>query len=215
MCTRIIVALVLVLICAVAPAHAFTMTFNESGGCSATDGTATVNCSVTTTQTDPTGLVSKALIFTLPTGLVGTDGCTAQPCAPGSTGVFPGQISIFEDGTTTLSDGLRFVTSTGCFASQAECGALATELIFYSFDSNGALADVGNVASFACSGTSCGTRPENANGTFQFISSTGLNTYNGTSAAVPLPAALPLFATGLGALGLLGWRRKRKAQAGA
>jgi len=29
---------------------------------------------------------------------------------------------------------------------------------------------------------------------------------------VPLPAALPLFATGLGALGLLGWRRKRKIQ---
>jgi hypothetical protein len=29
----------------------------------------------------------------------------------------------------------------------------------------------------------------------------------------PLPATLPLFATGLGALGLLGWRRKRKAQA--
>ena len=31
----------------------------------------------------------------------------------------------------------------------------------------------------------------------------------------PLPAALPLFATGLGALGLLGWGRKRKAQATA
>jgi len=31
----------------------------------------------------------------------------------------------------------------------------------------------------------------------------------------PLPAALPLFASGLGALGLLGWRRKRKAQATA
>lgn len=29
----------------------------------------------------------------------------------------------------------------------------------------------------------------------------------------PLPAALPLFATGLGALGLLGWRRSRKAAA--
>ena len=26
----------------------------------------------------------------------------------------------------------------------------------------------------------------------------------------PLPAALPLFATGIGAMGLLGWRRKRK-----
>ena len=35
----------------------------------------------------------------------------------------------------------------------------------------------------------------------------------GTATATPLPAALPLFATGLGALGLLGWRRKRKAQA--
>jgi hypothetical protein len=32
-------------------------------------------------------------------------------------------------------------------------------------------------------------------------------------AVTPLPAALPLFATGLGGLGLLGWRRKRKAAA--
>ncbi len=31
-----------------------------------------------------------------------------------------------------------------------------------------------------------------------------------TVASTPLPAALPLFASGLGALGLLGWRRKRK-----
>ena len=34
-----------------------------------------------------------------------------------------------------------------------------------------------------------------------------------TDNTTPLPAALPLFATGLGALGLLGWRRKRKALA--
>ena len=34
--------------------------------------------------------------------------------------------------------------------------------------------------------------------------------YSGPS-AVPLPAALPHFASGLAGLGLLGWRRKRKA----
>jgi len=33
----------------------------------------------------------------------------------------------------------------------------------------------------------------------------------GATAATPIPATLPLFATGLGALGLLGWRRKKKA----
>jgi len=35
------------------------------------------------------------------------------------------------------------------------------------------------------------------------------------AAETPLPAALPLFASGLGALGLFGWCRKKKAQAAA
>jgi hypothetical protein len=34
-----------------------------------------------------------------------------------------------------------------------------------------------------------------------------------TASTTPLPAALPMFASGLGALGFLGWRRKRKAAA--
>jgi hypothetical protein len=48
------------------------------------------------------------------------------------------------------------------------------------------------------------------------LSSTGFSfefanlTVSDPPTATPLPAALPLFATGLGALGLLGWRRKRK-----
>jgi hypothetical protein len=32
-----------------------------------------------------------------------------------------------------------------------------------------------------------------------------------STSTTPLPTALPLFATGLGALGLLGWRSMRKA----
>ena len=37
----------------------------------------------------------------------------------------------------------------------------------------------------------------------------------GGAGETPLPAALPLFASGLGALGLIGWRKKRKAQLAA
>jgi hypothetical protein len=33
----------------------------------------------------------------------------------------------------------------------------------------------------------------------------------GVVVPTPLPAALPLFATGLGVLGLVGWRSKRRA----
>ncbi len=39
------------------------------------------------------------------------------------------------------------------------------------------------------------------------------NTTISLVSATPLPAALPLFAGGLGAMGLLGWRRKRKVGA--
>lgn len=37
--------------------------------------------------------------------------------------------------------------------------------------------------------------------------------FGSTVAPVPIPAALPLFAAGLGAMGVFGWRRKRKAAA--
>ena len=41
----------------------------------------------------------------------------------------------------------------------------------------------------------------------------GAISYVSLSAVVPLPAALPLFATALGGLGFVGWRRRRKAAA--
>jgi len=50
------------------------------------------------------------------------------------------------------------------------------------------------------------------NDSYSILNSTGDFTISAVS-ATPLPAALPLFATGLGAMGLLGWRRKRKSAA--
>src|SRR5262249_27334688 len=38
------------------------------------------------------------------------------------------------------------------------------------------------------------------------------NLSSGSLTPVQVPAGLPLFPTGLGSLGLLGWRRKRKAR---
>jgi hypothetical protein len=53
-----------------------------------------------------------------------------------------------------------------------------------------------------------------AGGDLQFTSSDSLS-FTASVSTTPLPATLPLFATGLGGLSLLGWRRKRKAQAAA
>ena len=55
---------------------------------------------------------------------------------------------------------------------------------------------------------------EGVNG-IDLFTSLPTDSYSGTWTEVttPLPATLPLFATGLGAIGLLGWRRKKKAAA--
>src|SRR5437588_7908019 len=61
------------------------------------------------------------------------------------------------------------------------------------------------VVTLALSGVTAATTITGA--TFSF--GTGPDTFiTGTPSAIPLPAAFPLFATGLGGLGLLAWRRK-------
>jgi hypothetical protein len=65
-----------------------------------------------------------------------------------------------------------------------------------------------DLVTFAVSGGNIGSvvLTDNVSAAFEFG-------FDPSPAATPLPGALPLFATGLGALGLLGWRRKRRAQA--
>jgi hypothetical protein len=65
----------------------------------------------------------------------------------------------------------------------------------------------------------CGRHPETGNSGVNFFGTSyytqfrvgQLETF--TVETVPIPAALPLFATGLGVMGWLGWRSKRKAKA--
>ena len=170
---------------AAAPASAFTMTFDELGNCSSDVGT----CS-SFVGPDPSGLVTNqnVLIFRLPSL------------------TFSGQVDILDPSSITISDRLRWVPSaTGNFL-QCLSSACADEMIFYSLDSTGAPADVG-LRNFVAAVESTS---ENPDGSFRWdVPPPGVNHYIGVP-NVPLPAALPLFATGLGALGLLGWRRKRK-----
>jgi hypothetical protein len=53
--------------------------------------------------------------------------------------------------------------------------------------------------------------PLDLSGQYQMFFSDGVG--NGANGVTPIPAALPLFATGLGALGLLAWRSRRKVLA--
>jgi hypothetical protein len=171
-----------------APASAFTMTLDELGNCSF-DG---VPCSSGSSvlEYDPTGKVMppvKVWVFTLPSLVYTTD------------------INIYEPDGVTLSDHLRTIDPSGsnlsCTLASGK-SPCANQMIYYSLD------DLGGQP-FPTT-TKVGTN-ENADGSWVFSSGAPLyNVYYGVS-DVPLPAALPLFASGLVGLGLLGWRRKRKA----
>lgn len=71
------------------------------------------------------------------------------------------------------------------------------------------LSDNGGLITFSALSTNGDVTDTGGNGVNLLVYAGGLP----TPATVPLPGALPLFATGLGALGLLGWRKRRKSAA--
>jgi hypothetical protein len=121
----------------------------------------------------------------------------------------PQFVFIFDPGVSPVS------TSTPSDKVQLENQnngiSITPFLVFSSYDSLGDKADVGAFpgSSFSCAAPNQCIN-ENVDGTFNFFTADA--SFHGTS-ATPLPAALPLFATGLAGLGLLSRRRKRKVKA--
>ena len=139
-------------------------------------------------------------------------GCTGFAYTTDPSGTFSGKVLIYNldanvgSGAVNIQDSNGTVSDTINFFSPSITAN--SEIIFYSYDNDGLKADVGTTVLFP--GIFVGAI-EDATGHFTFNPGAGIF-YNGVSGvSVPLPATLPLFATGLGALGLLGWRRKKAA----
>ena len=150
------------------------------------------------------------------TCLVENAGCTVTSEQGGGTGIptfgasaFPVNINIYDDAAKTmLSDTFSLSvqdfsgiggtpnTVVATFISEAVSALSGGTVI--SLLETGAIQDLGTMTFVDASGAPIDALQ------YQFVSN---------ELATPLPAALPLFATGLGGLGLLGWRKKRKAAA--
>jgi PEP-CTERM motif len=80
-------------------------------------------------------------------------------------------------------------------------------MIFYSFDSNGAPADVGPLSVSATTAFAI----ENANGSFHFVvPPPGTNIYDGVSSAVPEPSTWAMMLLGFAGLGFAFRHSRRK-----
>jgi hypothetical protein len=172
------------------PASAFTLTFDEFGNCSSSVG----SCS-STVAPDPSVnplTAGNVLIYTLPSL------------------TFSGNVNILDPDGVTISDRLRFIdpagSSTACLSGSGT--ACANRMIFYSFDSNGAPADVGPLSVSATTAFAI----ENANGSFHFVvPPPGTNIYDGVSTgAVPEPSTWAMMLIGFAGLGFAFRQSRRK-----
>jgi hypothetical protein len=158
-------------------------------------------------------------------------------CGIGSTisGTSPGQafeLSIIADNgsssvfnqTWSLSDYISASLNIGPYTATFDSSVGGSGFFSASTDATGNVTGISlldNIGNFDSLGSADVVLIVNGNRNVVFTMSayyadandlTTPDQFSVTSAA-PLPAALPLFGLGLGALGLLGWRRKRKVTA--
>jgi hypothetical protein len=145
--------------------------------------------------------------------LIGPTGLSASTqnhnsLASGTTGLF----YDLQDAFYSLSPMTGAATFIGCGGNLAfgQCSGPQMDAMA---DSNGTLYGAENVVSHLYSvNTSTGAMTDLlVLLTGQQSAFTGLSVAPSSVSAVPLPATLPLFASGLAGLGLLGWRRKKAA----
>ena len=139
----------------------------------------------------------------------------------------PGNYSI--DGTVAVTNGATSATSVPGWNSATDSASLPDLLLtagtYYLVLQNAALDSSGMISWGLSDGSSSATRSGLGaiqSESFQILGYTVASTepppvFFSTviqtptlTLATPLPGALPLFATGLGALGLIGWRKRKK-----
>jgi hypothetical protein len=224
------------MVVALPPAHAVTTTFVTPAGATVPDGAVNASATFTTsantltvTLTDllanPTsvGQLVSDLIFRLSSGqTTGTlSSSSGQLVSISSTG------AATVGATTTTGwglnnnvsgglqlDALGFVGPAGLIVGPSGPGGVYT-------NANGSIAGNGphnpfinGTATFSLMIAGLLATDSVTSALFSLGTTAGVE-ITGVPSAIPLPGALPLFATGMVGLGLLGWRKKRKAQAAA
>ena len=177
-----------------------------------TGGTASAN-PVTYTETATVGGSLNGVSFSNQVITLTGSGNTANITQP-TPGVFENFLTLLFSITGGVGSG-TFTNSTfvlsnnsgiiGGFSDATGNAAilLTTNAAFGTYDLSTSLSPVSGTAT-----TNQGRQNPTTAGPLVFNFNT---TATFSADVVPLPAALPLFATGIGGLGLLGWRRKRKA----
>jgi hypothetical protein len=123
------------------------------------------------------------------------------------------QFSVGTDGSGAINEWYIYVRDFYYFSTPTSVGAQQHRIILYSYNKSpghaySTYAEIAECTSINSFNYCLSSNFDYA--TTAFPPSGGGSWATSSPNTVPLPAALPLFASGLGALGLIGWRRKRK-----